>query len=217
MTDETDKLVTTEPGVNYSTPKQYIGKKRRLTVEWPGMVTITGPRGYYPGCRMVRFQDESAPEGLSSEDILNLAEELGIAQPDSGTVVWPGAVDQVNCYFEHRSNLAFVDMAMTSSGYAISGLITRQLDGKELDDFQEASQELQALMDQRAAKRREEAAKEQAAAAEEASKEKAYLEVGKTAVENNLLGQLKTLKKEVADLKAQNKALTSGALKTVAP
>lgn len=202
MTDVTDKLVVSEPGVNYSTPKQYSAPKRRLTVEWPGNVTVTGPRGYYPGCRMVRFADATAPEGISIEDCLRLAEEL-CAVEKNGAVNWPSAIDQVNCYFDHRSNLAFVDMSMNSAGYAISGLITRQLDGKELDDFQEASQELQALMDKRADARREEAAKAAAVVDEAAEKEKAYLEVGKTAVEQNLLGQLKALKRENHELKEQ--------------
>ena len=201
MSDELAKVdpVAVEPSFRYSTPQTYVPGSRRLTIEFPGNVTVTGPRGYYPGCRMVRFRDFNEPEGLSAEDRKRLHEELG--------GVWRSTVDQVNCYFDNRANLSLVESTLAADGSSLTGLLTRQLEGRELELFQEAGRQLDVIMTKLREEDAEVAAKAEAAAAEKAANDKDALEVGRKALEHNIFGQLREASAKIVELQTELKAL----------
>lgn len=195
------EIVLTEPGIQHASFNNYSpGHTRKMTVEFPGHVTITGPRGYYPGCRAVSFYDGVEPEGLSEQDVAELLTACG-------GVEWPSAVEQVNTFFATHANLAFVDMSLQSDGHAISGMLTRQLDGKELQQFQEAATIMEAtIADIRERDAKKEAEEESAQAKAEAERAE-LLALGKKAKDHNLLNRLKEQDEEIAKLKAELKAL----------
>lgn len=188
-----------EPSSKYSTLQEYVPRDRRLVVNWPGLISIAGDRGYFPGCRLVSFANDCCPQGLSIEDADALLRQLEKAS-------WVGvtSADQLNTFAQYRGNLAIVDWRIDNSG-RIHCLITTQLDGENLEDFQEAGRileiEMRRLREERAAK----AAEQVEAASKKQADDAEVMVLGRKAKEHNLLGKLRELEEENFDLKRRIK------------
>jgi hypothetical protein len=193
-----------EPAAKYSALQEYVPKDRKLVVNWPGLISVAGDRGYFPGCRLVAFHDREQPEGLDGENINDLYKHCGADG-------WPPAADQLNTFAQHYGNLAIVDWRIVGS--SIYCLITTQLDGDQLEDFQFAGRVLEQAMRERRAEREEQtkAAGEAAAAKEREDAE--ALALGRKAKEHNLMGKLRDLEEENADMKRRLKLLIKKAEK----
>lgn len=210
------EMVAIEPAAKYSTMENYIPKDRQLVVNWPGLISIAGDRGYFPGCRLVTFRNYFPPIGLSAEDcglLYGQSRTIDGASFDATTGTgWPSADDQLNAFAQHRGNLAIVDWRITNAG-DIKCLITTQLDGDNLEDFQEAGR----IMEIEMRRLREERAKRTAEAEEQKAKQAAEdaetMTLGRKAKEHNLLNKLRQLDEENADLKARLKTYEKAAKK----
>lgn len=194
--------ISLEPSFKMGTPTTYVHKERKAVVGWPGLISLAGHRGYFPGCRAIEFRDREEPAGLTPEDLENLQKQ---AQAEGHQLDLLAAADQMNLYFHYRGNLSVVDFRITD--YGIMCLITTQLDARELEDFQEASRIMDNEM-QRIRKERKE--KEEITDKEKAEKERADKELmilGRKAKEFNLLEKLRELDDENLSLKRELKLL----------
>jgi hypothetical protein len=191
-----------EPSMKYNPLQEYVPKERRLVVDWPGLISIAGDRGYFPGCRMVRFTDGVAPDGLSEEDRERLREQLKPLNDG-----WASAADQLNVLCQWRGNLSIVDWRI--EGNSIWCVITLQLEAQQLEDFQEAGRILEIEMRRLKQERAEAGAKDQAKVQEEKGNDAMFLALGKKAHEHNLLGKLRELEEENAKLKGEKKELSA--------
>lgn len=207
----TDKLtaadmVATEPAMKYSTIQEYYPKTRELMTNWPGLISVAGDRGYYPGCRMVFFFNSYGPEGLDQANKAKLAEALGIGADDT---FWPGAADQANAFFKTFGNLTVVDWRIfnVNSGLALGMLITTQLDGKELQDFQEAGRRFELIIREVREEREKAEEAEALASAKEQENIAELVALGRTAKEHNLIGKNRELEEQNADLARRIKQL----------
>jgi hypothetical protein len=207
-------MVGMEPSAKYSTMQEYVPKDRQLVINWPGLISVAGDRGYFPGCRMVRFEDFMTPVGLSTEDTSLLQKQCLAAGPNltwmtNDIQTWPAAADQLNVFAQWRGNLNVVDWRIDNSGkYHL--LITTQLDAENLEDFQFAGQVLERAMRERKEERAATREELKAAEAKAELEMRDLVEVGKKAREHNLFQKLRDLEVEVLELKRQVKQAKKG-------
>lgn len=194
-------MVATEPAMKYSTIQEYYPKTRELMTNWPGLISVAGDRGYYPGCRMVFFLDTSGPQGLDRENEKKLLDAVG--------GLWGSAADQANAFFRTFGNLTVVDWRIFNVGHqlAIGMLITTQLDGKELQDFQEAGRRFELIIREVREEREKAEEAEAQASAKEQENIAELVALGRTAKEHNLIGKNRELEEQNADLARRIKQL----------
>lgn len=189
-----------EPAVVYSKIRTQYPTARKAMLNAPGLVALAGDRGHFPGCRFVCFKAKVGPSGLDADNIEELATALGL-QPGAE---WPGAEAQINKFFEVFGNLMIVSWYVSFGG-DIYAVITTQLENDAMEDMKFAGQELSRLMEKFRAEREEKkAAKAQAARAEE-EENKALIELGRKTRDHNLIGKLRELEEQVADLKRRER------------
>ncbi len=184
-----------------------IPKRRDLILNRPGNINYAGERGSFPGCRLVEFTSQGGVNGLEEADFNKFRAQLDAAKVDGLADISASTV--ANLYFQHRANLLIVQ-ATVDAGGSFWVLYTNQLEGDEMEDFQEYSRFVSAHMEEFREKRAAKRAKEQEA--EEAIKAEAaqLIELGKKEKAGGFVArarraedEVERLSKELLKLKAK--------------
>lgn len=187
--------------VKDSALKAYYPKARKAMSNWPGLVSVAGERGYYPGCRALTFHEKpSYTEGLTEEEYAEWLKEWDTEVHDSG----PAA--QVNKFFEKYGNLTIVQLDVDDAG-KWHMLVTTQLEKEELEDMQAAAEILDREMQKRRQEREEAMEEVKKQEREEAAENARLIALGKKAEEHNLLAKLKELAEQNEHLQKELKKL----------
>jgi hypothetical protein len=164
--------------------ESYYPKVRQALMNAPGLVNISGERGYYPGCRAIILTEGHVPSGMREGELQKLKERLGAG--------WPSPAVQLNAFFECFGNMTLVSWQVDLGGsYHI--FVTTQLEREDLEDLQWAGEQMERLIGEHKAEREKAKADEARLADEKAADERALIELGRKAREHNLLDRLREL------------------------
>jgi len=171
-----------------------IPRQREMVLNRPGNINWAGERGAFPGCRLVEFTSDGA-YGLSDEDATTLVAQSGSMRRDAASLA--------NLYFKHRANLLVVNTWVDSGG-SFWVLITNQMEGDELDDFQEYSRFVSEHMEEYRTKRdlRKRKVDEDKLAQE--ADDKALIELGKKEKAGNFVKRARDAEEEIERVKKEN-------------
>jgi hypothetical protein len=179
------------------TPKYPSREDTLKTVQdkFPGHIAWASDRGSFSGNRVITFVEGGA-QGLEPTDEGVLIEQMKLkGMFEEGADAAPEAI--MNLYFSTRSNLLVVDMAVSETTITI--LVTTQLDGDDLEEFQEVNRRIQIEM----RPWREERAAAKQKAADEVRENQRLIEVGRKAETYNLNGKYDKVLEENKALKAK--------------
>lgn len=162
-------------------------RKRELAINRPGNINWAGEKGAYPGCRLIEVHGEGI-EGLEQADQDNFTKQV----EDDGGFAKHDVASLANLFFKHRANLLSINTCIDAAG-SFWVLYTNQLEGDELEDFQEYSSFVSAHMEEYREKR----------AAARAKEDEARVAQGKTLEDLAILGrqaQVGDWKKKIENL-----------------
>lgn len=180
-----------------------IPRGRGYAIKRPGNIAWAAENGNYPGCRLIRV----TPTGVWGVDAAaDLAVRTAVGCGDG---LEP--VPYVNEFFRQHGGLLVVNMQVDEMGITL--LYTNQLEGEELEEFQEASSALAEHMEKWRAKREEEKAAALALKAQHEAEYDALVALGKKVRAHNILSRFKELEAELAQVKAELKAAKKRAAK----
>lgn len=182
------------------------GRRRfkKLAKGAPGDIRLVNKQGILSqGTRAVQFENYEWPVGLDEQEEADFEKEAVDAaneyvdeeegdtrlDPDDGAEAARmfTAVEQLNLYFSHRANRTLAEIYPSADGTSILCFIDVFLDGEDLDDFQEHSEELTRLLADKKRIRAEEKAKRDEEKAAKEQQDKADMELGRKVREHNLI------------------------------
>lgn len=180
------------------------GRRRfkKLAKGAPGDIRLVNKQGILSqGTRAVVFRDGEFPQGLDTQEesdferevVDECAEDLATtpqnAPVDDADMAcsFLSAVDQLNLYFAHRANRTLAEVYPSADGTSLLCFIDVFLDGEELDDFEEHSEELTRMLADKKRVRAEEKAKRDEEKAAKEQQDKADMELGRKVREHNLI------------------------------
>ena len=174
------------------------GRRRfkKLAKGAPGDIRLVNKQGILSqGTRAVVFRDGEFPQGLDEQEEADFERELGDACAEEGidpadadiAAGYYTAVEQLNLYFAHRANRTLAEVYPSADGTSLLCFIDVFLDGEELDDFEEHSEELTRMLADKKRIRAEEKAKRDEEKAAKEQQDKADMELGRKVREHNLI------------------------------
>lgn len=177
--------------------------RRPYVMNRPGHIAIASPNGNFPGCKLlhVTAQVNNWDDGIDPTIDAKIREALGV---EEGEGVNP--VAYVNEFFRQQGGLLVVDLHVHPNG-AVSVLYTNQLEGEELEEFQEFSHTVSAHMQEWRRKRDEAKAEEEQKKLRAMDDARELIEMGKKAKEHNLFAKLRDLEAKLKDMTEWKAAL----------
>lgn len=164
---------------------------RNFAIKRPGHIAWAAENGNYPGCRLLVAQVDAngglLVDGASDEESQRIF--------DSNTTI-DSPADYINEFFRQHGGLLVVHMSVGPRSVAV--LFTNQLEGEELEEFNEFSATISLHMQEWRKKRDEEKEAQRMKELEVQQEAKEILELGKKAKEHNLFNKLRELEKLVA-------------------
>lgn len=180
--------------------------RRAYVMNRPGHIAIAGPNGNFPGCKLlhVTVGVNKWDDGIDPTIDAKIREALGAGEEDT-----INPVAYVNEFFRQQGGLLVVDLHVHQDG-AVSVLYTNQLEGEELEEFQEFSHTVSAHMQEWRRKRDEAKAEEEQKKLRVEADARELLELGKKAKEHNLFGKLRDLEAKLKDVADSSKKRKGG-------
>lgn len=185
------------------------GRRRykKLAKGAPGDIRMVNKQGILSqGTRAVIFVDDEFPVGLDDEEareFVREAEDEGLVEDGA---LLATAAEQLNLYFSHRANRTLAEVYVSGGGATLLCFIDVFLDGEDLEDFQDISEEVTRAMGERRRQREEAKEKEAAERAAKEAQDKADLELGRKVREHNIIEKARDAEQRLEQIrKAANK------------